>query len=91
MKSFPLEGVRVVALEQYIAAPFCTMWLADCGAEVIKIERPKTGDPRRNYQPALRGSEGETVYGGFVSYNRNKKVSRSIFNRSRGVRCIAIW
>jgi crotonobetainyl-CoA:carnitine CoA-transferase CaiB-like acyl-CoA transferase len=73
MKSFPLEGVRVVALEQYIAAPFCTMWLADCGAEVIKIERPKTGDPRRNYQPSLRGSSGETVYGGFVSYNRNKK------------------
>jgi len=73
MKSFPLEGVRVVALEQYIAAPFCTMWLADCGAEVIKIERPKTGDPRRNYQPSLQGSSGETVYGGFVGYNRNKK------------------
>lgn len=73
MKSFPLEGVRIVALEQYIAAPFCTMWLADCGAEVIKIERPGAGDPRRNYQPSLQGASGESVYGGFVSYNRNKK------------------
>ncbi|WP_252817094.1 CaiB/BaiF CoA transferase family protein [Mesorhizobium liriopis] len=73
MKKYPLSGVRVVALEQYIAAPFCTMWLADCGAEVIKIERPGSGDPRRDYQPALKGKDGETVYGGFVTYNRNKK------------------
>lgn len=73
MKKYPLSGVRVVALEQYIAAPFCTMWLADCGAEVIKIERPGSGDPRRDYKPALTGENGQTVYGGFVSYNRNKK------------------
>lgn len=73
MKSFPLEGIRVVALEQYIAAPYCTMWLADCGAEVIKIERPGSGDPRRNYEPSLKGESGDAVYGGFLSYNRNKK------------------
>ncbi len=73
MQRYPLEGVRIVALEQYIAAPFCTMWLADCGAEVIKIERPGAGDPRRNYEPSLKGPSGEAVYGGFVSYNRNKK------------------
>lgn len=71
--NYPLTGVRVVALEQYIAAPYCTMWLADCGAEVIKIERPGTGDPRRSYLPALRGKSGQSVYGGFVTYNRNKK------------------
>lgn len=73
MKNYPLSGVRVIALEQYIAAPYCTMWLADCGAEVIKIERPGSGDPRRDYQPALKGETGESVYGGFVTYNRNKK------------------
>ncbi|MBW3096433.1 CaiB/BaiF CoA transferase family protein [Pseudohoeflea coraliihabitans] len=73
MKSYPLDGVRIVALEQYIAAPYCTMWLADCGAEVIKVERPDGGDPRRDYQPAITGANGETVYGGFVTYNRNKK------------------
>lgn len=73
MKKYPLDGVRIVALEQYIAAPFCTMWLADCGAEVIKVERPNGGDPRRNYQPALQSETGEQVYGGFVTYNRNKR------------------
>lgn len=73
MINYPLTGVRIVALEQYIAAPYCTMWLADCGAEVIKIERPGTGDPRRNYHPALKGKSGKSVYGGFVTYNRNKK------------------
>lgn len=73
MSKYPLDGVRIIALEQYIAAPYCTMWLADCGAEVIKIERPDGGDPRRNYQPALKSESGESVYGGFVTYNRNKK------------------
>lgn len=73
MSKYPLDGVRIIALEQYIAAPYCTMWLADCGAEVIKIERPGGGDPRRNYQPALESESGESVYGGFVTYNRNKK------------------
>jgi len=73
MSKYPLEGVRIIALEQYIAAPYCTMWLADCGAEVIKIERPSGGDPRRNYPPSLEGESGDSVYGGFVTYNRNKK------------------
>ncbi len=73
MSKYPLDGVRIIALEQYIAAPYCTMWLADCGAEVIKIERPDGGDPRRNYQPSLKSGSGESVYGGFVTYNRNKK------------------
>jgi len=70
---YPLDGVRIVALEQYIAGPLCTMWLADSGAEVIKIERPGTGDPRRNYLPASEGANGEKSYGGFNTYNRNKK------------------
>ena len=47
----PLEGVRVIGLEQYMAGPYCTMLLADAGAEVIKIERPKQGDPRRSLPP----------------------------------------
>lgn len=70
---YPLDGVRVIALEQYIAAPYCTMWLADSGAEVVKIERPKTGDPRRNYPPVIEDAQGNKTFGGFVSYNRNKK------------------
>lgn len=73
MSKYPLEGVRVVALEQYIAGPYCSMWLADCGADVIKVERPEGGDPRRNYPPAIEGANGEKVFGGFVTYNRNKR------------------
>ena len=70
----PLSGVKVVALEQYIAAPYCTMWLADYGAEVIKVERPGGGDPRRSYEPLIFDEAGENfTSGGFFSYNRNKR------------------
>jgi CoA:oxalate CoA-transferase len=72
-KYYPLEGIRVLALEQYIAGPDCTMWLADSGAEVIKIERPGSGDPRRNYLPVVEDRKGNKAYGGFKIYNRNKK------------------
>lgn len=70
---YPLEGVRIIALEQYIAGPYCTTWLADCGAEVIKIERPGSGEPRRAYPPFIEDDEGRRTHGGFLTYNRNKK------------------
>ena len=68
----PLEGVRVVEVGQYIAAPYCAMLLADQGAEVIKVERPDGGDPRRGYDPLVERG-GKRTSGGFVPYNRNKK------------------
>ena len=67
-----LDGVRVLEMGQYIAAPYCAMMLADLGAEVIKIERPGGGDPRRIYDPLKRSDTG-SMSGGFLSYNRNKK------------------
>ncbi len=67
-----LEGIRVLEIGQYIAAPYCAMMLADLGAEVIKVERPRGGDPRRVYDPLLRSDSG-SMSGGFLSYNRNKK------------------
>lgn len=69
----PLSGIRVVSLEQYMSAPYCTMLLADAGAEVIKIERPGTGDPRRAIPPFLEGKSGVKKAGGFMAYNRNKQ------------------
>jgi CoA:oxalate CoA-transferase len=69
----PLTGIRVIGLEQYMSAPYCTMLLADAGAEVIKIERPGRGDPRRSIPPYATNEEGQRVAGGFIGYNRNKK------------------
>ncbi|MGW7545265.1 CaiB/BaiF CoA transferase family protein [Streptomyces sp. NPDC054770] len=67
-----LAGIRVVSLEQFIAAPYCTQLLADAGAEIIKVERPHTGDPRRWYDPKA-GPDDDYISGGFASYNRGKK------------------
>jgi crotonobetainyl-CoA:carnitine CoA-transferase CaiB-like acyl-CoA transferase len=63
----PLAGVLVVALEQAVAAPYCTSRLADAGARVIKIERPE-GDFARGYDRAVHG---ESAY--FVWINRGKE------------------
>jgi len=68
----PLQGIRVLALEQYMAGPYCSMLLADAGAEVIKIERPGKGDPRREIPPFAE-KDGVKKAGGFMAYNRNKK------------------
>ena len=68
----PLSGIRAIGLEQYIAGPYCTLLLADAGAEVIKIERPGKGDPRRS-MPPFAEKKGNRKAAGFMSYNRNKK------------------
>ncbi len=68
----PLSGIRVIGLEQYMAGPYATMLLADAGAEVIKIERPGAGDPRRA-MPPFAESGGKRKAAGFMGYNRNKK------------------
>ena len=67
----PLEGVRVLAVEQYGAGPFGTMFLGDQGAEVIKIENPNDGgDMSRDVGPYFFTAEDSEFY---HSYNRNKK------------------
>src|SRR5205085_6500391 len=64
----PLEGITVVALEQVIAGPFATRQLADLGARVIKIERPRTGDASRAYDRTVKGLSSH-----FVWTNRSKE------------------
>ncbi len=64
-----LEGIRVIDLTRILAGPFCSMFLADMGAEVIKIEDPSDGDPIR--QQGGTTPDGFSLY--FASFNRNKR------------------
>src|SRR5262245_51328568 len=74
--SRPLEGLLVVALEQAVAAPYCSCRLADAGARVIKIERPE-GDFARGYDKAVKGLASY-----FVWLNRGKEsLTLDIKNR----------
>ncbi len=64
----PLAGVKVVSLEQAVAAPFATRQLADLGARVIKVERPGVGDFARSYDETVKGMASH-----FVWLNRSKE------------------
>jgi itaconate CoA-transferase len=64
----PLEGIRVVALEQAVAMPYCSFALAELGADVVKIERPGGGDVVRGWDGAVNG-----LSTGFVWVNANKR------------------
>ena len=66
-----LEHIRVVDLSHVLAAPTCTMFLADLGADVIHVE-PLHGDDAREFGP-FSGSAGKNNSGYFISLNRNKK------------------
>jgi crotonobetainyl-CoA:carnitine CoA-transferase CaiB-like acyl-CoA transferase len=68
MPDLPFTGLRVVALEQAVSAPFCSRQLADLGADVIKIERPDGGDFARGYDSAVNGL---SAY--FAWLNRGKR------------------
>ena len=63
-----LESIRVLDLSRMLPGPYCSMMLADLGAEVIKIEEPKIGDPTRRSPPIIDGQSAP-----FAQVNRNKK------------------
>jgi crotonobetainyl-CoA:carnitine CoA-transferase CaiB-like acyl-CoA transferase len=67
--ALPLKGLRVIDLTKDFAGPFCTMILSDLGAEVIKVERPGSGDETRAWGPPF--VKGLSYY--FLSLNRGKK------------------
>lgn len=67
--SAPLTGVRVADLSRVLAGPYCTMVLADLGADVVKVERPEGGDETRSWGPPFAG--GEAAY--YLSVNRGKR------------------
>ena len=67
----PLAGVRVVALEQAVAAPLCSRHLADLGADVIKVERPGEGDFSRGYDSFVKGMASHFVW---LNYGKRSMV-----------------
>jgi crotonobetainyl-CoA:carnitine CoA-transferase CaiB-like acyl-CoA transferase len=64
----PLTGIKILDLSRLLPGPFCTMLLGDLGAEVIKVEDPRMGDPSRLVPPFLKSESAA-----FLSLNRNKK------------------
>ncbi|MBU4561124.1 CoA transferase [bacterium] len=64
----PLKRIRVLDFTRVLAGPYCAMMLCDMGAEVIKVERPGTGDDARFFGPFIKGESGY-----YMSLNRGKK------------------
>jgi crotonobetainyl-CoA:carnitine CoA-transferase CaiB-like acyl-CoA transferase len=70
--SAPLDNIRVLDMSRVLAGPWAGQLLGDFGADVVKIERPVSGDDTRHWGPPwLEGEEGESAY--FLSANRNKR------------------
>jgi crotonobetainyl-CoA:carnitine CoA-transferase CaiB-like acyl-CoA transferase len=80
----PLKGIKVLDLSRVLAGPWCTQLLADLGAEVIKIERPRSGDDTRHWGPPWHGEGDKRVAAYFLSCNRGKKSAAIDFSRPEG-------
>ena len=80
----PLQGIRVIDFTQAMAAPFCTMNLADMGADVIKIEPPGEGEPTRQLGAAQKNGHSAT----FMTMNRNKRGIAVDLKQPEGVEIV---
>ena len=80
----PLDGIRVLDLSRVLAGPWCTQLLADLGAEVIKVERPGSGDDTRHWGPPWHGEGDHRVAAYFLSCNRGKKSAAIDFAQPGG-------
>ncbi|MBX6370295.1 MAG: CoA transferase [Rhodospirillales bacterium] len=74
-----LDGLKVIDLSSHLSGPYCTMILGDLGADVIKIERPGSGDDARSMPPFLAGESAP-----FMLWNRNKRSVALDFKESSG-------
>jgi crotonobetainyl-CoA:carnitine CoA-transferase CaiB-like acyl-CoA transferase len=75
-----LDSIRVIEMTEALAGPYCAMLLGDFGADVIKVERPGSGDQSRGWGPPFVGSE--SAY--YLAANRNKRSVTLNYNHSRG-------
>src|ERR1700675_2088420 len=81
----PLDGFRVLDLTQHLCGPYCTKLLADFGADVIKIERPGSGDPARLLGP-FKGDDPHLERSGTFAYLNTNKRSITLDLRESGGR-----
>jgi crotonobetainyl-CoA:carnitine CoA-transferase CaiB-like acyl-CoA transferase len=79
----PLEGIRVIDIASFLAAPIAAMFLADFGAEVIKVERPETGDESRFWG---NSKDGVGLY--YKVINRNKRSVTADLRTPLGVEIV---
>lgn len=84
VRSAPLAGRRILDLSRVLAGPWCTMVLADLGAEVIKVEHPVGGDDTRHWGPPYQG--GEAAY--YLCANRNKRSIAIDISKPEGQRIV---
>src|ERR1700680_885718 len=80
--SAPLAGLRVLDASRVLAGPFCGQILGDLGAEVLKVERPGSGDETRTWGPAFAGSH--SAY--YLSCSRNKRAITLDLAKAEGLR-----
>jgi formyl-CoA transferase/CoA:oxalate CoA-transferase len=73
------DGIRVLDLTHVIAGPFCTMLLGDLGADVVKVERPRSGDSTRAWPPQWNGTAAA-----YLTFNRNKRSIAIDLKHPRG-------
>jgi len=79
-----LDSVRVVEMTEALAGPYCAMLLGDFGADVIKVERPVSGDQSRNWGPPFVGTE--SAY--YLAANRNKRSITLNYDHPRGAEAL---
>lgn len=84
----PLEGIKVLDLSRVLAGPWCTQLLADLGADVVKIERPGSGDDTRHWGPPWLGDGDDRVAAYFLSCNRGKKSAAIDFAQPEGAELV---
>ena len=82
--TLPLEGVRVLDLSRLLPGPFCSLLLADFGADVIKVEDTAQGDYMRWAPPAYGGADPSAASAMFLALNRNKRSVRLNLKDERG-------
>ena len=83
-----LQNLKVLDLTHYVAGPHCTKLLADYGADVLKVEKPRTGDPARRLSPFLNDTPRPDNSGLFLNLNTNKRSVTANLKSEHGRRLI---